>query len=101
MGFEGRVDPTAVTSLLPLGGASALLIYLLRIWLTERQHWVDERTQLLEDFRQQQEDRDADQARHVNALRARIAELEGEADVMRHHIADLSDHIVDLHDKPR
>jgi hypothetical protein len=75
------VPTSELTQLLPLGGASILMIYLLRVWVAERSMWRRERTELLEEHRKALADRDAECTAHLNYWRGRVKELE--ADVER------------------
>lgn len=86
------MDPSVLTGLLPLGGASVLLVYLLQIWLTERKSWNRERQQMYDLWmRERQElidlhrvdisDRDLDYRSHIAALRDRVRALEEALDL--------------------
>lgn len=75
-----------VSSLLPLGGASVLLIYLLRIWMVEQRRWGQERAQLIAEHRSHIADREAEFIRDINRLRARVAELEADNDRLRSNL---------------
>lgn len=44
-----------LSELLPLGGASALLVYLLRILISERRYWVTDRARLVEQHAKEKE----------------------------------------------
>jgi hypothetical protein len=80
------MDLTALAGLLPLGGASVLLIYMLQIWLTERRSWsrerkmlyemwIRERQDLIEGHRREVADREHDYQAHVKVLRERLRDL--------------------------
>lgn len=54
------MDTSTLTELLPLGGASVLLIYLLRLISYERARWIRERATLIEECRTAVALKDAD-----------------------------------------
>lgn len=81
--IAAAVEPGGLSSLLPLGGASILLVYLLRVWMVEQRRWADERTAMIEEHRAELADHEADYIRHVNRLRLRISELEADNDRLR------------------
>ncbi len=64
------MEPSGLTGLVPLGGTAVLLIYMLRIVVSERRYWGTERKRLVEEHRQALEDRD-------NYWRERLRECEG------------------------
>lgn len=70
------MDPAQLTNLLPLGGASVLLIYLLRIISYERGRWIRERATLNEECRAQLGLRDAEIVRLNAELDRREADFE-------------------------
>lgn len=57
------MDPAGLSNLLPLGGASVLLIYLLRLISYERQRWIRERATLIQECRDSIKLKDAEMAR--------------------------------------
>jgi hypothetical protein len=83
------MDPASLAQLIPLGGVSVLLLYLLGLVMTERSTWTRERTELIsnhiEERRQMREQHRIDMANttadlltHIDQLRDRVAELETE-----------------------
>jgi len=109
------MDVSALTGLLPLGGASVLLIYLLQIWLTERKSWQRERAMLYDlwmrerqdltaAYRKEIADRDSDYQAHIESLRARLISMSddmgtGSAGKAYHDQSDLvperpADHLI-------
>lgn len=97
------MDIQSYSGLLPLGGASALLVYLLRIWLIEQRRystdlreredrWAREREELIANHRADVADHEADYQRHIARLRERVRELEEQLDVARKTIRDLIEH---------
>ena len=80
----------ALPQLLPLGGASALLVILLRAILHMQSQWATERATLIAEHRgelAEQEARHAvaraDYERHITMLRDRIESLEDEVKLVR------------------
>lgn len=85
------MDPLVLA---PLGGASVLLIYLLRVWLIERAHWQKERARLQELWyaerqalvdlhRQTMKDLTDDHKMHLDEWRDRYEELRRDRDLQK------------------
>ena len=83
------MDVESLARLVPLGGVTILLIYLLGLLMTERSSWVRERSTLVEQWaeeriRMREEHREdllratADLKEQMQYLRARVADLEKE-----------------------
>jgi hypothetical protein len=88
------MDPGILTQLIPLGGVSVLLLYLLGLIMSERSTWTRERAALIsnhtEERRQMREQHRIDMANatadlltHIDQLRDRVAELEVEVRRLR------------------
>lgn len=58
------MDLSQLPALMPLGGASVLLVYLLRMIAYERERWIRERQVLIEEHRAEMALRDVELARH-------------------------------------
>lgn len=76
------VDPSSLGELLPLGGASVLLIYLLRVWVGERAAWRAERLELVEEHRKNMAEAEAECERQKAYWQRRTHELETDLQVM-------------------
>lgn len=88
------MDLASVAQLIPLGGVSVLLIYLLGLLMTERASWVRERAVMIDEWNEERArmraehraDMDratADLNRNLDHLRSRVLELEGEVASLR------------------
>lgn len=69
------MEPADITNLLPLGGASVLLVYLLRIIAYERGRWISEREALIEEHRQEMERRNKEHAEAVAQWRSQYESM--------------------------
>lgn len=94
------MDLSALVQLLPLGGATLLLMYLIGVIIqerrqstvernAEREQWQRDRTSLIAEHRAAATARDVDRERTIEYLRARVVELNREAGEMRASIASV------------
>lgn len=88
------MDLQVLAQLIPLGGVSVLLIYLLGLLMTERASWVRERAVMIDEWNQERarmrEEHRSDMARttedlshNIAHLRSRVVELEAEVADLR------------------
>lgn len=91
---ESSLD--GLSDILPLGGASVLLVYLLRLIGYERSRWIREREELITEFRLDIAARDADIDRrekdheyHMQQWRQRYEELRSDYDRLQAELRHL------------
>jgi len=68
------MDVANFSELLPLGGAGVLLIYLLRILISERRYWVQERDRLVRKNDEQRDHYERELLAKEEYWRKRLAE---------------------------
>lgn len=94
------MDLSSLSQLLPLGGATLLLMYLIGVIIAERrqatvernnerEQWQRDRVQLIAEHRQAMMVRDVDRERTIEYLRGRVVDLNREAGEMRAAIASV------------
>jgi peptidoglycan hydrolase CwlO-like protein len=92
------MDLSALSQLLPLGGATLLLMYLIGVIIqerrqstvernSEREQWQRDRAILITEHQTAMAIRDADRDRTIEYLRTRVVDLNKEAGEMRAQIA--------------
>lgn len=92
------MDLAGLSQLLPLGGATLLLMYLIGVIISERrqatvernaerEQWQRDRNALINEHRATMENRDTDRERTIEYLRGRVVDLNREAGEMRASIA--------------
>lgn len=94
------MDLAGLAQLLPLGGATLLLMYLIGVIIqerrqstlersAEREQWQRDRTALIGEHRAAMTARDVDRERTIDYLRTRVVDLNREAGEMRAAIASV------------
>lgn len=96
------MDLDNLSRLIPLGGVTVLLVYLIGVIVQERRQatndrradrtqWQDERAELIAEHRAEMAAGDADRDRTIEYLRGRITELNEEAVQMRARLTKLEE----------
>lgn len=85
----GGFDTGSINELLPLGGATVLLIYLLKVLVQERGQWVKEREILKAEHRAETAEMKAERLKEREADLARVIQLRSAIDHCNAEIEEL------------